>query len=194
AISELLVELHLQDFEKAFRRKSGLECVGDLAFLRYEELLEIGLSKVQCHLFFAKVSEQAPSMRCIRVEEVKDDLIPTKQDQLTWGSWEARQKVSQEGSGRAGRSCPPGSPASSAFPAQLMPPPIGLGGAEASSRKRAHSSHLSTGAHRGSERPTGSSVSAGSSSSSLGQARKRRRHLMSGDAADTSNDGESFRT
>lgn len=55
---ELLVELSLEEFELAF---CGLrvESVNDLTSMRYEELLEMGLSKVQCHLFFAKVSALA---------------------------------------------------------------------------------------------------------------------------------------
>eukprot|EP00913_Durusdinium_trenchii_P009822 g9222.t1 len=44
----------------------------DLASVRFEELLELGLSMVQCHLFLAKISEMVPPENgTLRVQEIK---------------------------------------------------------------------------------------------------------------------------
>ncbi|CAK0808634.1 unnamed protein product [Prorocentrum cordatum] len=55
-LGQMLAELGLEDFEGSFCRL-GVESIEQLAEVRYEEMLELGLSKVQCHLVFAKVSE-----------------------------------------------------------------------------------------------------------------------------------------
>lgn len=57
--SLLLAELGLEAFEPALACRLGPEPLQQLALVRYEELLEMGLSKVQCHLFLEKVSSLA---------------------------------------------------------------------------------------------------------------------------------------
>jgi len=59
-LRQLLEELRLEELEHDFY-SLGVQSVEDLASVRYEELLELGLSKVQCHLFFAKVHSLTPA-------------------------------------------------------------------------------------------------------------------------------------
>lgn len=186
ATSQLLAELQLEDFEAGFRRL-GAQTVEDLALVRYEELLEMGLSKVQCHLFFAKVSSFAVSAnRPWVVEEALEGAdgvlrTPGGQEIVLSGQGERQSPDSRDQDAVDGDllelgerglldaseyEVPHGREGKSLL-RRLMPPPMGSPPVDVySSRKRAHSSHLSTAAARGSERPTGSSVSATDSSSS----------------------------
>mmetsp|Transcript_28058 Transcript_28058/g.63551 ORF Transcript_28058/g.63551 Transcript_28058/m.63551 type:complete len:250 (+) Transcript_28058:45-794(+) len=206
AAGQVLAELCLSDFEPAFGRL-GVESLEQLAQVRYEELLEMGLSKVQCHLFIAKVSSlAAPSGSASLSDEVEGALRVVDVQDMALAEQLANCVEQDEGLGildvsdsmlpeyavhqRQGHG-------RRAALRQQMPPPIMSSPAPEAplSRKRAHSSHLSTAAARGgsshistAERRTGSSAS-GSSSSSLHQdvrVKKRRvfeRHFLRCDDA-----------
>lgn len=164
AVQRLLSELHLECFEMAFQQRE-LRSIKDLALIRFEELLELGLSMVQCHLFLAKISEILPPENgTLRVQEIKG----TVEEEILRAFMQEGTSLepSRDDHGESGD-----------FRPETMPPPPSTPLSEVC-RKRAHSSHYSTGAARGSERPT-SSVSATDSSSSLHlediRVRKRRR-------------------
>eukprot|EP00930_Biecheleria_cincta_P004144 TRINITY_DN105027_c0_g1_i1.p1 TRINITY_DN105027_c0_g1~~TRINITY_DN105027_c0_g1_i1.p1 ORF type:complete len:226 (-),score=40.29 TRINITY_DN105027_c0_g1_i1:48-725(-) len=157
-MQEILSELHLEKFALSFQRL-GVISLEDLASMRCEELLGMGMSMVQCHLFLSKVSEALPSPGGFSVQEVevaRDDVLRA----LSAGDGsdeKALQCILQPGRRRRRQ------PAhlQDDYSPQHMPPP-----SEAACRKRAHSSHLSTGPAVGSERPTGSSASATDSEAS----------------------------
>jgi len=55
-MGELLRQLGFEQFESAICCRLGSDSADALRDIRYEDLLEMGLSKVQCHLFQQKVS------------------------------------------------------------------------------------------------------------------------------------------
>eukprot|EP00928_Gymnodinium_smaydae_P093152 TRINITY_DN7717_c0_g3_i1.p2 TRINITY_DN7717_c0_g3~~TRINITY_DN7717_c0_g3_i1.p2 ORF type:complete len:315 (+),score=80.18 TRINITY_DN7717_c0_g3_i1:58-1002(+) len=200
---QVLADLCLDDFEPALRRM-GVGSAPQLAEVRYEELLEIGLSKVQCHLFLAKVSSLVAAGRscgrqggecdaaaashaggCGRVPaescSQSGDDVPriTEVEDAALAEELAAAHAAQAGrdgtvdddlllSGALGAVARQRSQARRAALRQLMPPPL-FDETARSSRKRAHSSHLSTGAARGSELVSTAGSASGSSSSSLHQ-------------------------
>lgn len=199
----LLAELGLEAFEPAFCRL-GAASLEQLAEVRYEELLEIGLSKVQCCLFLERVSSYrgatagGEASMCLRVTEVRDEALANSLAERSnsaeelelgaaFGDLHAARAAASSAAGAGGRyaadeshegafaSAPlrrPGAMRRTALQT-LMPPPNGgpvtegaLSTAARSSRKRPHSSHLSTGAARGSEIISTAGSASGSSSSS----------------------------
>jgi hypothetical protein len=186
AAGKFLAELHLEEFEPAFG-KLGAETLQELAQVRYEELLEMGLSKVQCCLFLEKISSLAgvdgsgiaEEHSALRVTEVRDEALANDLAES------AARAGEEQALGITLRECVAAERRSALR--QLMPPPAAgiafdedasLGGAlrecfaaarstaARSSRKRPHSSHLSTGAARGSEFVSTAGSASGSSSSS----------------------------
>jgi len=199
ATSQLLAELCLEDFEPAFCRL-GIESAERLKLVRYEELLEMGLSKVQCHLFLEKVSTLAANaggepMACeprgdsdiLTVLDVRDPQLA--EDLARQAACDADYPDDDGCSTYAYQDASICSPptqrrvlhARRAGLRSLMPPPnISLAPEMLDaprSCKRQHSSHRSTAAARGSERRTASSASSGSSSL-LAEGRFKRRRMI----------------
>lgn len=195
ATGDLLAELRLEEFEPAFR-ELGVDTLEGLASTRYEALLEMGLSKVQCHLLLEKAAcwldggagggsggqeeagAAAAEEEVSEFDEIVRDALLTSDEAvvcvaglsplasgetddametggaLPWDTWEHRARRL-----KAALQMQSDAP-------MLPPASCSLAAAEALRlRKRPHSSHLSTVAARGSERPTGSSASCSSSSS-----------------------------
>lgn len=204
--AEVLVELCLENFEPAFSRL-GIGSLEQLAQVRYEELLEMGLSKVQCHLFIAKVSSLAGAgaaaagsgegavlgTRILSVVDVRDtalaeELANHAQAEEQRGTPSVFDDTSDMGMGQpAHASQRQSTHVRRAALRQHMPPPVFIGSPAPEAphgRKRAHSSHLSTAAARGgsSHRSTAEracSSASGSSSSSLHQeVRVKKRRVL----------------
>lgn len=207
----LLAELGLQAFEAEFRARWGADLRGQLAHVRYADLLQLGMSKVQCHLFLQKVSSLSPGLRSMgdgaadidfEVVDIDDPALASqladnalRADPGERGAADAAlddaaaallAQASQPASDCQGpRSCSPATEVIAAELRQLMPPPQGSPAPDAlscpasaapsqaasapprSSRKRAHSSHLSTAVAHGSEQHSTVGSASGSSSSSL---------------------------
>lgn len=192
--SVLLHELGLANFEVPFCSRFGDYTLEELAQVKYEELLEIGLSKVQCHLFFQKVAEYVadrgnlPALSAAGA--IEDGVIKVSEGQESDLERSMARYTSPEGDdadaasahrmlkdvdpalvAEASSSWPPG--LRQAALRQLMPPPLRSPAREGaslparSSRKRARSSHLSNHAAFGSEALSTAGSASGSSSSSL---------------------------
>mmetsp|Transcript_75549 Transcript_75549/g.245656 ORF Transcript_75549/g.245656 Transcript_75549/m.245656 type:complete len:273 (+) Transcript_75549:81-899(+) len=191
SVSQLLVELGMEEFEPAICCRLGADSAERIRSVRYEELLEMGLSKVQCHLFLQKVSslvgpngidpDRIISVGGGTLADFSRGLEAMNQSSAHCGRQGGREHGAmqeEEGEDDEDRL---------ALQRMLMPPPRSTspfpGEAAGLSRKRAHSSHWSTAGAtadlRGSERQLSTAGSAsGSSSSSLHleiRVKKRRR-------------------
>jgi len=227
--SQVLAELGLQDFEAEFLRL-GIETLCQLAQVRYADLLQMGLSKVHCHLLLQKVSSLAGANLGLQdiernaLEGDREDIMEGASMGSTGGALEvvdiddpvlAQQladnaicaETGERGAADAAldetaaallsthaaaqassydehvpsRSVSPAQEALAAVLHPPMPPPQGSSAYDAlsfapsltpsipprSSRKRAHSSHLSTAVAHGSEQHSTVGSASGSSSSSL---------------------------
>lgn len=192
SVGQLLAELGLEEFEAAICCRLGATPLEEIGSLRYEELLEMGLSKVQCHLFltkasaFAKPDSTAASLAAAVVDAdgflhfaEASDGEAAAQAAAAAEAAESGDADGEHGDGGKGWPPPPSDDWASQVRAvalrQLMPPPLGIGSpapgaAHSSSRKRARSYNPSSAAARGSEHEhlsTAGSASGDSSSSSL---------------------------
>lgn len=198
-MGQLLEELGLEAFESEFCCRVGGDAVQRLASVRYEDLLEIGLSKVQCHLFLQKVSSLlAPAVDADRIIDVGSaascELQRNNSEDSCSADWQLLR--SRTPPLKEDRSEGPAVPPLSAAMLQrgglqrrrLMPPPSTPGLDSAAqrcyARKRPRSSHLSTAGATvdplASEQLSTAGSASGSSSSCLHQdvrVTKRRRLL-----------------
>mmetsp|Transcript_52445 Transcript_52445/g.147189 ORF Transcript_52445/g.147189 Transcript_52445/m.147189 type:complete len:270 (+) Transcript_52445:145-954(+) len=193
--SALLAELGLVEFEAQVCCKYGTFTLEQLAQVKYEDLLEIGLSKVQCHLFLQKVADcvadsgHIPGLTgnledgVIKICDAHESDVEREGRRMRGHCHEGDGEATDAESAhrmlkdvdprlmaQASGELPPG--LRRAALRSLMPPPRSPALDAASlqvrtSRKRAHSSHLSNHAAWGSEALSTVGSPSRSSSSSL---------------------------